>query len=275
MCIRDRYGIDSNHKFRFAYAHRLQRPSPQSLNPFLTYVDQQNVTAGNPNLKPQETDSFELGYEVSGSIINYQVRGYYRKNYNVITQNSFFLTPGVLETTSQNSGTSENSGLEFNFSGKVTKQLTISTNANLAHIELVNSNIPGTQQADTLSGRLSFDYMASLNDHFQFFTFTSGKQLTGQGFRSPFSMSNFSYSHKITPKTSFIMSVSDPFRSMKIKNLTDTPTIMSSTAASFAGPTVYIGLSFILGGPPKGQPQGGWQGMGGGMRGGPGGPNGY
>ncbi len=268
------YTLSDKAKLRFSYSHRLQRPSPQDLNPFQTYVDAQNVSAGNPNLKPQETDSYEAGYEYSGAPLTYQVRAYYRKNTNTITSYSYFLSPSVLLTTKQNYGTGQSGGLEFNANGKLTSKLTLSANGNLAYKELTTPTVAGTQSATTLSGRVSLDYAATLKDRVQFSVFSSGKQLTGQGYSSPFSMSNISYRHQYNPKTALVITVNDPFRTAKFETVTDTTTIHSVSTRTLQGPTVYIGFTRTFGGAPTasqpspdGRPAGG-------MRMGPGGPGG-
>ncbi len=272
------YTLSPEGKIRFSYSHRLQRPAPQDLNPYQVYVDTQNVTAGNPNLKPQETDSFELGYEYSKGMTAYQIRGYYRKNTNTITSYSYFLTPGVLLTTKQNYGTGESGGLEGNFNGKLTKSLSVNVNGNLAYYELTTPDVGGKQSATTLSGRIGLNYTATLKDTVQFSYFSSGKQLTGQGYRAPFMMGNFSYRHTFNPKLALVVNVNDPFRTGRFKTVTDTTTVHSEQVRSMQGQIFYLGLSYTLGGPapagqqnPQGQRQ--WGGPGG-PGGGPGGPGG-
>ncbi len=52
--------IDSNNQFGFSYSRRIDRPSYQDLNPFRFYLDQFTYQIGNPFLKPQFTESFEI-----------------------------------------------------------------------------------------------------------------------------------------------------------------------------------------------------------------------
>jgi outer membrane receptor protein involved in Fe transport len=50
-----------------SYAHRVQRPDPFDFNSFRVLVDPLNFRSGNPHLKPQQTQSFELGYAYRGA----------------------------------------------------------------------------------------------------------------------------------------------------------------------------------------------------------------
>lgn len=266
------YTINDNAKLRFAYSHRLRRPNPQDLNPSIVFFDAQNVSRGNPDLKPSESDSFEVGYEYAQGQTSWQLRGYYRKSVNQVTDISTVYAPGVLLTTKVNAGDGQSGGLEFNYNGKLGQKLTLSLNGNASYDELTTP-VTGKASGTSLRGRVSFDYQATPNDRVQLGVFSSGRQLTGQGYRSPFSMGNLSYSHTLNPKLKLNVSVSDPFRTGKFHMVTSTPTLYSETTRNLQAPTFYVGLSYTLGGAPaKDQDgRGEWRGRGGGGWGGPGG----
>ncbi|MFT4074225.1 MAG: TonB-dependent receptor [Asticcacaulis sp.] len=247
------YDLGTGKKLRFSYSHRLQRPNPQDLNPYQTYQDPQNVTAGNPNLKPAETDSFEVGYEVSAGQTSYQIRGYYRQTEDAITSYSYYLPQDdpsdtlVLLTTKQNAGENKAGGLEGNYSGKIGQKLSVNINGNLAYNRLSTPST-GEQEATTLSGRVSFDYTISPKDRFQISYFGRGKQLTGQGYTGPFGMGNMSYRHQYTPKAALVVTVQDPFRTAKFRTVVDTDTVHSESSRAMQGQVFMIGLSYTLGG---------------------------
>lgn len=52
--------LDSNNVLNASYSRRIDRPNYQSLNPFEFYLDPYTFQRGNPNLKPQYTNSFQL-----------------------------------------------------------------------------------------------------------------------------------------------------------------------------------------------------------------------
>ncbi|MBS1656644.1 MAG: TonB-dependent receptor [Bacteroidetes bacterium] len=56
------YAMNDNNSFGFSYSRRIDRPRYQSLNPFVFYLDQYLLGVGNPNLKPQLTQSVSLSY---------------------------------------------------------------------------------------------------------------------------------------------------------------------------------------------------------------------
>ncbi|GGB90242.1 outer membrane beta-barrel protein [Dyadobacter sediminis] len=52
--------LDTNNVINISYSRRIDRPNYQSLNPFEFYLDPYTFQRGNPNLKPQYTNSFQL-----------------------------------------------------------------------------------------------------------------------------------------------------------------------------------------------------------------------
>jgi FlaG/FlaF family flagellin (archaellin) len=52
--------LDTNNVVNLSYSRRIDRPNYQSLNPFEFYLDPYTFQRGNPNLRPQYTNSFQL-----------------------------------------------------------------------------------------------------------------------------------------------------------------------------------------------------------------------
>lgn len=49
---------------KLSYAYRLERPEYRDLNPFINLADPQNITTGNPYIKPEIGHEYQLGYNV-------------------------------------------------------------------------------------------------------------------------------------------------------------------------------------------------------------------
>lgn len=54
--------LSDKHELGINYSRRIDRPSYDNLNPFTYYLDQYTYEKGNPFLKPQYTNTFELAY---------------------------------------------------------------------------------------------------------------------------------------------------------------------------------------------------------------------
>ncbi|NCD69506.1 outer membrane beta-barrel family protein [Mucilaginibacter agri] len=60
--------INDKNEIGFNYSRRIDRPSYEDLNPFVYYLDQYTYMQGNPFLKPQYTNSFEVNYTYNHNI---------------------------------------------------------------------------------------------------------------------------------------------------------------------------------------------------------------
>ena len=47
---------------QLSYSRRIRRPTYNDLSPFFTFSDSRNYAEGNPNLDPEFSNVFELGY---------------------------------------------------------------------------------------------------------------------------------------------------------------------------------------------------------------------
>lgn len=62
------HSLNKNTTLRYSYSRRLDRPNYQQLNPFVFFLDPYTLEQGNPYLKPQFTDNFELSYTYKNSV---------------------------------------------------------------------------------------------------------------------------------------------------------------------------------------------------------------
>jgi len=60
--------VDKNNALRYSYSRRIDRPSYEQLNPFVFFLDPYTLEEGNPFLKPQFTDNFEISYTYKNSV---------------------------------------------------------------------------------------------------------------------------------------------------------------------------------------------------------------
>jgi iron complex outermembrane recepter protein len=56
------YKLAKNHEVGMSYSRRIRRPTYSQLNPFQSFIDLTSFNAGNPYLRPQFTDNYEVSY---------------------------------------------------------------------------------------------------------------------------------------------------------------------------------------------------------------------
>jgi len=70
------YELNDNNQFSFSIGRRIDRPSYQDLNPFVSFMDKYTYATGNPFLQPQLSTNFELSHSYKNILtttINYSV----------------------------------------------------------------------------------------------------------------------------------------------------------------------------------------------------------
>jgi outer membrane receptor protein involved in Fe transport len=68
------YKASEKHNFGASFGRRVRRPSYQSLNPFIRFIDRYTYNQGNPNLKPSVSSNYEVSHTWKNQItttINY------------------------------------------------------------------------------------------------------------------------------------------------------------------------------------------------------------
>lgn len=70
------YNASKDNQFGISYGRRIDRPSYQDLNPFMFFIDKFTYGSGNPFLKPQFSNNFELSHIFKGKLtttLNYSI----------------------------------------------------------------------------------------------------------------------------------------------------------------------------------------------------------
>ncbi len=243
------YVLSPTRKLRLNYVHRQHRPEPADLNPHLLYNSNTSVTLGNPGLRPQENDSVEGAYEFQDKDLTYSVRGFFRRDDDLITPQSQIIPDPqglgntVVQTTRVNFGHQTANGLSFTTNNKVSEKLTLSADITLTFSATRNPNISGTQKGTSLGGSTSISYTFANKDQLFISDKLTGKSFSGQGYTDAYSSMTVQYNRVLTDKLNLIVSLTDPLRTSKTRNVTDTALIHSVSVSSRTAPTFYIGLS--------------------------------
>ncbi|THD58771.1 MAG: TonB-dependent receptor, partial [Phenylobacterium sp.] len=115
------YGFSDDQQLTLSYSRRISRPNPADLNPFLIESTTLYFRQGNLNLKPEQTDSFEAGYQYRSGGTFYLATAYYRQSNHDFTDVVTELAGGALLDTKENLSSSTHAGLELVANGHLIK----------------------------------------------------------------------------------------------------------------------------------------------------------
>ncbi|WP_127132861.1 TonB-dependent receptor domain-containing protein [Pseudoflavitalea rhizosphaerae] len=125
------YKIDDNNKLTFGYNRRVDRPNEVDIRIFPKYDDAEIIKVGNPTLRPQFTNNFELGYKTSWQSGNFFAAAYHKSTNATITRIGT-IAPGstIIYNIFQNAGKSNAYGIELMLTQETAKWATLNLNLN-------------------------------------------------------------------------------------------------------------------------------------------------
>jgi outer membrane receptor for ferrienterochelin and colicin len=221
------YQAEAAAKWRLAYSRQQQAASLEARNPRLVYQDAQTLNQGNPNLKAQTTDSFELSYERFGEKGATQVRLFYAPTRDVVVPVTRLLADGVIVRGQENGGSGYGLGFDVNTGRQLTNKLNLQLQLGVTRNSRDAQN-GEHEQATALSGQAILNYGLSDKDNIALTYMVQGSGLTGQGTSKPFSTSSINYSHTFSPKLTLTIDVQNPFGKGRTRQRYETPTLITT-----------------------------------------------
>ncbi len=237
----------------FGASRRITRPDPSSMNPYVDHEYTPNLRAGNPNLKPQDTQSYEVGYGFDGRGMSYGLTGYYRRNRNSVTDVTDYLGNGLSLSTKTNLPKNDSAGLEFTSTGRILRKLTYSLSGNLfySQIDATALGVSGLQSTTGLNAKAKLDYRPTSVDSAQMTATRTDKRLTPQGYVSAINIVNLGYKHQLDPDLTAVLTVSDIFDGQRFQRFTSTPAFTQEYRRTTRGRVLYLGFVYSFGSTKK------------------------
>ena len=124
--------LSENQTLQLSYSRRVSRPRDRQLSPFIDQSDKLNYQQGNPDLRPEDTHSFELSYINYWKSLTLTSSLYYRLTNGAIQRITTPLSPTNIDTTLttfENIKSASNAGYEL--IAKVSPSAAIDVTANL------------------------------------------------------------------------------------------------------------------------------------------------
>ena len=245
------YQLDEAQQLTASYGRRVQRPQPTDYNAFPIYFDAQNLYQGNPDLKPQVTDSFELGYQYRKGGTIYLATAYYRNGQDAVNDVFRDIGGGVVLQTRENIGSFQAAGLELVANGRLPGKLTYnaSVNAGWSQIDAASLGFGSRDRSGySAGGRASLSWQATDKDFLQVQGFVYGKRLLPQGYSSPQAIVNVGYRRKVSDQLSAVVTIQDLFKLSRWESVIDTPAYRERFVGHPRNRTVFVGVTYNFGG---------------------------
>ncbi len=247
------YNPSEKNQWQISYSRRVDRPSIKQVNPIREWSTPLITSIGNPSLKPQFTNSYEINYTrriKKGSIT---FGAFYRKVNDEIST-IIYADPNDFTGTKQiksddNFVGNSRYGLELSGNYRIAKWWR--ANASLDYYSQtqkgVVSNVQKEVKNNTFNARISNSFTATKKLRFQLFALYRGSNESLQFDVAPMWMINTGASLRILKgKGNLTFRVNDIFKGMKFKFKSIEP-FTQSGQFNWESRTVYIGFNYRFG----------------------------
>ena len=211
------FGSPQKIQFQGSYSKRVNRPRSRQINPFEDRVDEYNIRKGNPYLKPEYSDSYEVNIGRYSRGISFNIGPYYRYTTEKISRFKTLNDAGISTATFANIDKEVSKGisLNLNFTNLLDRKLRLIFSGSFFWDE-INTDIFGNDEYDKTSQgqRFRTNIMFNLNKttEFMFFMFYMPKRDIAIGKMGSMSWSAVSIKKKLlSEKLDLSVKYGDPF----------------------------------------------------------------
>ncbi|QKG58513.1 TonB-dependent receptor [Hymenobacter sp. BRD128] len=246
--------LENGNVVKLSYNRRIQRPSLQFLNPNVQASNPLNASAGNPLLRPEYTNNYELGYSTTvKQKVNLNLTAFVRNTTGAIQTVRVplpdSLNPnriqGALLSTFQNAGTENAYGGSL-FAGANSGKLSLNASVDVYYAVLRNNDpsalYNSSNRGTVVNARAFGSYDMGKNYSLQLFGFYRGQQVQLQGYQSGFGIYSLSLQKSFAEKRGSIGFGAENFFTGQIRIRTDVSTPYVDSYA-------YNGVNVPINGP--------------------------
>ncbi|MCX6161740.1 MAG: TonB-dependent receptor [Ignavibacteriae bacterium] len=240
----------STNEIQLNYSRRINRPNMHVLNPFIDYSDPYNLRQGNPNLKPEYINSFQLGYMKYFDFASVTSSVFYKQINDMISRITTVDNTGISMTTYDNLNSANSYGLEFTVNGNPLKWWNFNANATYFRTIINGSDVNAALNND------NYSYTAKLTSNFSVFKLFDlqvaynfqGPTILAQGRMDPVQSFDMAIKKDILDNRGSIgFRVSDLFNQIKYSSQTSGPGFTQDMTRVRDSRVAFLTFSYRLG----------------------------
>lgn len=232
---------------QFSYSRRIYRPHENALNPVENYSDEYTVITGNPNLKPEFTNSFELNYQNMIPDVFLSIQTYYRETKDGIEQIQKLRSDGKFALTQENITKNRSYGAEIsaNISPAIWLKFDPVLDLSQNEIDGLGSDFKNRSEIFNWNARLSTTLYLSQFTRIMFMINHNSKTITPTGDLEPFTIFGATIRQEFFNKAlSVTLSAQNLFNTMKFKIYQDNTYFNSRMSAVPENPVFNLTISY-------------------------------
>ena len=245
--------LKNGNMIKLAYNRRIQRPSLRFLNPNIEASNPQQLSQGNPELDPELTDNYELGYStfIKGTTLNFT--GFYRNTTGSIQAIRNVREDGIIFTSFENIGREQAVGTNLFFNVNINNKFSLNGGMDLYYSMLDNGltdpKFAAQNEGMVVSGRAFGNYTLPKDWQIQLFTFARGRQVQLQGSSGGFAAYGLNFNKQFKEKRGSFGFGAENFlmKEMIIRNEIVTPSIVQNSTSRLQNLNFKINFNYRIG----------------------------
>jgi outer membrane receptor protein involved in Fe transport len=242
------YNFTPLQELKLDYSRRVDRPNPWQINPFINYSDSLNLSSGNPDLQPQYTNSYELGYSTILYDFNITSSLFYKQTDGLITQIATLIGNGVTESTFKNISNEKNYGAEFIANGSLFPWWRLNGNVSYFRRD-INTPYFITGVSDhsyNWTARINSSWTLSKTLGFQISSTYNSPTVTAQGTFNAIYFTDIAVKNDFSRDLSMTIRVSDIFDTRKFAGETIGNEFISFNQGRRTSRVLYLGFTYNI-----------------------------
>jgi outer membrane cobalamin receptor len=247
--IHTAYKFNEVNSIQLSYSRRINRPRFWYLNPFNNYTDSRNIRTGNPDLNPEYTDSYELGYLMNTAKTTIFVAGFFKNTDGVIERISEVDEEGITYIFPHNLSVQNSFGLETNISVDPFSWWTLSGDIN-AFRAITSGEYNGESlESDDYSWNSRLNSMMRFENDMNIQTtfYYRAPQKTTQGERLAYYNLNLAVSKDILKGNGTLtLNIHDIFNTRKYRYIIDRPNLYSENEFRWSSRSISLSIVYRL-----------------------------
>lgn len=229
------------HSWQILYRQRINRPVFSELNPFLNQSDPQEITQGNPYLKPEISHNTSLSYSYTNPVITLTPALFYRNRKRTIAQ----ITRDDQVVTFENLYRTQSAGAELKIYISPLKWMSVHINGSVYHDE-IQADKNSTKRGDwawNANGIISFRLTATTTLQCNG-SYISDLQTVQGKIESRYRIDTGIKQNILSGKGEVTLRVNDWLGSVKEITIIDTPALYKRTEKHRDSRTVWLGFAW-------------------------------
>lgn len=243
------YTFPNDHRLLFSYSRRTTRPQLYYMEPYITYRDFYTAEIGNPDIRPEYINSFEMNYRKAFGENTVSATLFHRSRKDKIERLRVPYMAGVTLDSMTNVGHDYSTGLELSVSLHPICWWNTTVNGNVYHYQVKNELAAGGKSESSTNYDILWNNLFALGKYTRLQVDGSfvGPSVTTQGRTDSYWYANVAVRHQLFDrKLTVTLAFKDVFRSACYVSDIQTADLRSLTKIKPKYPQILLTLSYTF-----------------------------